>query len=528
MRRDRSGPSARATDGGPSVDSPAALATVAAVIDDSAIHEERLSSGDVRRRAIAGVATVGARGLVVRGLGLVGTVVLAHLLAPRDFGLIALGFTIVSVGGFLASGGFGAALIRQKQVPNRAELEAVLGLQLVVTLVLCVVVAAIGIPLGKAGAVAALMVLSLPIDATRGPSGIALERTLSYRPIMIAEISEMLAYNLFAVIAVVAGAGVWGVAGAVVVRAIVGAGLLLKLGPLGFVRPRLSWVRVRPILAFGMSFQAVQLVNLVRDQGINIVIAAVASFTVLGFWSMAWRLLQAIFLLFESLWKVSMPAMARLLDAGEAVKPVLERALLLSAVLTGFMVVPLAGTAHSLVPVLFGQKWGGTIDVLPWAALALVLNGPLSTVATGYFYAVNRPGVILRMVTIHSVVWFAVFVPLLPSMGAEAIGIGLLAAAISDLVVLGIPLYRSVGVSVLRVTLVPVVAAVVGSALGVIVSQRLGANLGGLLAALVCTEAAFIGLIFVAKRAALVDVVRLARRGLSGLVRVPEPAGSGA
>ena len=183
------------------------------------------------------------------------------------------------------------------------------------------------------------------------------------------------------------------------------------------MRPRLSWARVRPILAFGVSFQAVQLVNVARDQGVNVITAAVSGFTVLGFWTMAWRLLQSIFLVFESLWKVSMPAVARMLDAGEAVQPALERALLLAAVLTGLMVVPLAGTAHSLVPVVFGSNWSGTIDVLPWAALALVLNGPLSAVATGYFYAINRPSVLLRVVIAHSVAWFAVFVPLAAVLG---------------------------------------------------------------------------------------------------------------
>jgi O-antigen/teichoic acid export membrane protein len=498
------------------------------VKDDSAIHEERLSADAVRGRAVAGVATVGARGLLIRGLGLLGTIVLAHLLDPRDFGLIALGFTIVSIGGFLASGGFGAALIRQKDAPSREELEAVLGLQLIVTLIVCAAVAAIGIPLGKVGAIAALMVIALPLDATRGPTAIALERTLSYRPIMIAEVSEMLAYNVFAVAAVIAGAGVWGVAAAVVGRAIVGAVIFAKLGPLGFVRPRLSWTRVRPILGFGLSLQAVQFVNLVRDQGVNVVTAALAGFTVLGFWTMGWRLLQAIFLVFESLWKVSMPAVARMLDAGEAVKPSLERALLLAAVLTGLMVVPLAGTAHSLVPVIFGNKWSGTIDLLPWAALALILNGPLSAVATGYFYAINRPGVLLRVATAHSVVWFAVFIPLLPSMGAEAIGIGLVAAALTDLLMLGVPLYHASGVAVLKVTLVPIVAVAVGSALGAVVSDRLGPNVGGLIAALVCGETAFVGVIFLGKRGALFDVARLARRGFSGIVHVPGPVGSGA
>jgi O-antigen/teichoic acid export membrane protein len=495
------------------------------VSDDPAIHEERLSGHDVRRRAIAGVATVGLRGLLVRGISLLGTIVLARLLEPSDFGLLALGLTIVSIGGFLASGGFGAALIRRGRAPGREELQSVLGLQLLVTVGVCIVVAAVGIPLGKAGQVAALMVLSLPIDATRGPTSIALERTLTYRPIMFAEVSETVAYNVFSIAAVLAGAGVWGVAAAGTVRALVGATVLISLGPIGFVRPRLSWARVRPILAFGVQFQAVQFVNLVRDQGVNLVTAAVAGYTVLGFWSLAWRLLQAIFVLFESLWKVSMPAMARMLEAGEAVTPLLNRALLLSAVLTGLLTAPLAGAAHSLVPVLFGANWDGTIDIMPWAAAALIINGPLSTVATGYFYAVNRPGLILRMIVVHSVVWFAVFVPLLPSLGAEAIGIGLLAAALSDAVVMGVPLYRDSGVALVKVTYVPVLAMLASAGLGALVSERVGANVLGLVASVACTEAVFVAVIFVAKRAAFFDVARLARRGLSGLVRVPEPAG---
>jgi O-antigen/teichoic acid export membrane protein len=498
------------------------------VNDDSEIQEERLSGDDARRRAITGVATVGARGLLVRGLGLLGTVVLARLLAPSDFGLISLGFTIVIIGGFLASGGFGTALIRRLETPTREQLEAVMGVQIIVALAVCVLVAAAGIPFGgKAGAVATLMVLALPIDATRGPNAIALERTLTYRPIVVAEVLETLVYNFVAIGAVVAGAGVWGVAAAVVVRAIVGAFLLFKLGPLGFVWPRLSWTRLRPILGFGLSFQAVQMVNVVRDQGVNLITAAVASLTVLGFWTMAWRFLQAIFLLFESLWKVSMPAMARMLDAGEAVKPVLERTLLLAAVLTGLMVVPLAGTADALVPVLLGDGWDGTSAVLPWAALALILNGPLSTVAVGYFYAIDQPGVILRTVIVHTVVLFAVFVPLVSSMGAEAIGFGVLAAAASDLLLLGVPLYRESRVSVLRVTAVPILAVAIASAVGDVVTHSLSPNPGGLIAAIACTELVYVGLIFLAKRGALIDVLRLARRGLSGIVRAPEPAGMG-
>jgi hypothetical protein len=43
---------------------------------------------EVRRRAVAGAAMVTVRGAAIRAIGLAGTIVLARLLVPDDFGLV--------------------------------------------------------------------------------------------------------------------------------------------------------------------------------------------------------------------------------------------------------------------------------------------------------------------------------------------------------------------------------------------------------------------------------------------------------
>ena len=59
---------------------------------------------------------------------------------------------------------------------------------------------------------------------------------------------------------------------------------------------------------------------------------------------MAYRFIQIPFLLFESLWRITFPGMARLIEAGEDPRPVVERMLTRSAVLTGAIMCALVGS----------------------------------------------------------------------------------------------------------------------------------------------------------------------------------------
>ena len=82
---------------------------------------------------------------------MVGALVTARLLTPYDFGLVALGATVLAFGDFLDDGGVGPALIRRPEPPTKAELRALLAFQLALDILIVVVVGLVMLPFGRIG-----------------------------------------------------------------------------------------------------------------------------------------------------------------------------------------------------------------------------------------------------------------------------------------------------------------------------------------------------------------------------------------
>jgi O-antigen/teichoic acid export membrane protein len=413
--------------------------------DDRAL-DETLAAPEIRERAARGAMLLAGRGVLIRGLGFVGNVVLARLLLPSDFGLIAFGLTLWTVGSFLQDGGLGAYLIRRPEGPTRRDLQSLVGFQLAVTLVLCLVVGGLAPTLaGEAGAVTAVMVASLPLQAPRTANVIVLERRLSYGRVAVVELFEVLVYNGMAIGLVAGGLGVWGVAIAFVLRALAGTVLMAAVGPVGWVVPRMELARVRSWLGFGTRYQSVAVVQLLREQGLNMATVAVAGLGTLGIFALSMRLLQVITLLFESLWRVSYPAMAQLLRAGEEARPAVSRIATLTAVGAGLAVVAICGTAPALIPSVFGDDWRPVVDVLPWAGAGLMIAGPVSVACAGYLFAADAAGDVLRATILNALSALAVALTLLPLLDETALGVALLVASVLEAIVLARATARRTG-----------------------------------------------------------------------------------
>lgn len=493
--------------------------------DHSREPEGRLDASEVRRLAVSGAFVVGLRGLGIKALALVGNVFLTRLLVPRDFGVVAFGTTLIVFGTLLADGGLGAALIRRSEQPGRRELQALVALQLLVTGALAVVTAVAAQPFGEAGRVTSVMVLALPLTAFRTPGAILLQRELAFGPIVVVELFEALAYYGWAIATVASGWGVWGLATAAVIRSIAGTAVMARCSPIGLLTPALSWAGIRGIVSFGARYQAVGLVNVVRDEGLNVGTAAIGGLNVLGLWALASRVLQLPFLLFESLWRVSYPAMSRLVATGEDVRATIERTLRLVATATGGVLALLVGAGPSLVPVVFGPQWRDASDILPWASLGLMIGGPVSVAAAGYLYAIGDASTVLRGVLLHTLAWFAVAFPLLPHFGEVVLGVGWLAAGIVEALVLGRAISRRAKARVASLLLVPTSAAVFAAATGWIITSSMRPVLTTPVLGALVAEVAFLAFLMVVDRRMLLDVLAVARR--AARMRLPTPATRG-
>jgi O-antigen/teichoic acid export membrane protein len=482
---------------------------------DGPADQPQDASSDIRRKALASVAQVAGRDTIVKLVAVLGNVAFARLLSPKSFGTVAFGLAVLYFGQLLSDGGLGVGLIRRPEAPHLDDLRVLLGYQLVLTIVIAVVVATVAAPFGRVGLITAVMMPALPLLAFRVPSSIVFERDLNYGPLVRVEIAEQLSYYVWGITSVALGAGVWGLATASVVKALIGTIAMLRVSPVAKLTPAYAWQRLKPMLGFGVKFQAVQLVNAGGLQLLNFGVAGIGGIAVLGLWTMAWRLLQIPALLFGALWRVSYPAMAKLLAAGESERHLIERAVGLAAVGTGLIIVPATGALSPLIPAVLGHRWAPVADVLPVAFFALQASGPVSVATAGYLYAVGETTAILRAATVTSVVWPVVTFPLLPSLGVVSLGLGCMVSALVEIPLLARPAHRRSGARVLRPVLMPWLAASIGGGSGLVISRTVSHGIvAAVLGASVATCVYAIPL-FLFRR----DAVRTILRVVSNIVK---------
>lgn len=432
-----------------------------------------MSVAEVQRRAAGGAALVAGRTVVINLLALVGGVVLARLLTPEDFGVVAIGTTVATLGILLADGGIGAALIRGRADPERADLEALLATQLVIGVTVVAIAAAIAVLFGGNARVIPIMALAVPLTALRTPGLVMLERELSYRPLAVVEVTETVAYYAWGIVAVWAlDLGVWGLATAPLARALVGSvGTGLAAGQLT-LRPRPSWLRTRRLLGFGVRYQLHLGTAFLRDAGLVAATAQLAGTGGAGIWSMARRLLDVPIHLHQALARVSFPAMSRLLAAGGRPGPVLERATGTVGVGTAILTVGMGGAAPAFVPVLLGTQWADASAVVTLGSAALMVSLPVCVPANGFLWAVGEARLMLRVQVISAVVWLGVTLPLLPTLGATAVGLGWLVQSTIEVVIIGRAASRHAGVSLVRPWAGPVVSAAAGGAVALALASN--------------------------------------------------------
>jgi O-antigen/teichoic acid export membrane protein len=354
----------------------------------------------------------------------------------------------------------------------------------------------------------------LPLLAFRTPGAVLFERHLEFRPQVKVELAETLVYYAFAITAVLMGAGVWGLVFGLVVRAAFGSAVMTIIAPVGFIPPIWHSENLRRMLSFGAQYQGISAATLARDQGLNILTAALGSLTTLGLWSLLARVLQIPLVVLSSLRRVSYPGIARLMAAGEDIRPVVERTMALSCVISGTMAVALVGTGPALVPTLFGPRWNALIDVLPLAGCATLINGPVSVAALSFLLATGAVSVAFRSALLQAIGGLVTAAALLPVLQLRALGVSMIVMAVIDGTILGVAAYRRIGVNLLPILALHLTIAATASAIGWLIASQSMPHVVALCASGLAAEAVYATLLYVFTRSHVVDASRLGIRAV--------------
>ena len=493
-----------------------AASKLVSVTDPDPDHTPELTRAEVRTRASAGIFFRVSSGVLALLIGFFGNLVLARMLTPEDFGLVAIGATVILVASALAEGGLASGLIRRPDPPTRDELRTLSGIQLAFTLPASLVGALLASQLGTAGLVTAIMLCSVPLSAFQAPGRVILNRRLLYSRVAIVDLAASCAYYAWAITGAAIGYGVWAMATGTVVRALVSS-LAFAIGsPFGFITPTLHRAReFGEIIRFGLKFQAGWITVVVREQLLVATTAIIGGVATLGLWSLARRLIELPTTLLDSINTVTYPTMSHLLGRQDNPRPLIEKTTRYSAITLAVFLSAFAASSIGLVPFAFGEQWSEAAWAIPPACLGLAFAAPTGAGATGFLFASGVPGRYVWITIVYSSVWILTTAALLPFLGVAAVGTGWIAGGIVEAVLLDRVVHELSQARLLRQAAWPIVSGTLGGVAGLAVALPLSHPLlQGLAGGLVAT-AVTVAALGVSCREDLLDVVR----ALAGTMR---------
>jgi O-antigen/teichoic acid export membrane protein len=318
---------------------------------------------EVARRAIHSVLALGVRQIVAQGLNILGAIFLARLLTPAEFGIYAI---IVFIRGFLTAfsdAGLAASLIRQPVEPDEGDYRAIFTFQQMMVLgvavpfwLACPLIAHLyKLPVHDAW-VFRLVDLSLLCSSFQVIPSTKLERDLAFHKIAVIEISMAVVFNGVSVFLAYQGWGEMSFAWGLFLRSIIGAGLANAIRPwrIGW---RWDWERIREHMRFGIPYQGIAFISLMKDSIGPTLIAIFLGAAEMGYVNWAIMITYYPLLVLAVLQRVYLPAFARLQRNPESLSRAVEKVLLA----TNGIVAPAAlATLVFIRPItsfIFGEKW---------------------------------------------------------------------------------------------------------------------------------------------------------------------------
>ncbi len=391
---------------------------------------------DLRSRTIRGARILAVRGFALKLVGAFGTLALVRFLSPEDFGVVAFGLAFVAFAQVFTEGGLAAALIRSRDEPTLVELSTLRNVQVLLTGTLAALLLVLGTLTGRTLVITGLLMLAIPLGSLRVPAAILLEREVRYGPIAAAEVVGQLSYLLLSLGCAVAGLGPYALVVGALARAGLGSAYLLRARPVPVRFRCLDLQVVRTHLPYGLRLQLSNIATLGRDQGGNLLVAAVAGTSVLGVLTLARSLVQIPLQLVRGFYRVSFTAMSHLVRDGRGLDTAVRQVAATTLLPTALLCVGITAAAPAMLPILFGDTWRGAVPAVPWALAAVVLVAPLGVAAAGALQASDRVGRLTWSIVLSGAVTFVGIALLAPARGAEGAAVAGLIGSLVELLVL--------------------------------------------------------------------------------------------
>lgn len=383
-------------------------------------------------RAARGGAVTMAGQVVRIGIQVLSVVLLARLLDPHDYGLLAMVLAVIGVGEILRDFGLSSAAIQAPEL-SRGQRTNLFWINTALGAVLALAVLA-GAPLLAAlydeadvTPVARALAVTFLLNGMATQYRADLVRRMRFSALATSDLTAPAAALAVGVALALAGQGYWALVAQQVTQALV---LLVLLGSWAHWLPRLPdrTAPVGELLRFGRNLAATQVLGYVANNADSFVIGRRFGAGDLGLYNRGYQLLTTtLSQLRAPTTTVALPVLSRLSEDTERFAQYVRRGQQTLGYTLVVGVALVAGAAEPVVRVALGEQWLATAPVLRFLAIA----GAMQTLAYVGFWVYLARGLtadLFRYSTVTAVVKIACVV-LGSTWGITGVAAGIAVAA---------------------------------------------------------------------------------------------------
>jgi lipopolysaccharide exporter len=427
-----------------------------------------------------------------RCLGLVSTIILARLLVPADFGLVAMGTSIFAGLEIVSTFSFDLALI-QNQKAERKHYDTAWTFTVIFAFVNAMAMAALAIPVSEFFGEPRLVWVMYALALCALVSGfdnigvVAFQKDLElHKEFRLGMTKKLVGFGVTVIFAYLLRS-YWALIAGMFAGRVTAVALSYWLHP---YRPRFSLLASGELFHFSKWLLINNILIFVNNRGVDFVVGKVAGTQALGLYSVAYEIsnLPTTELVFP-ISRAVFPGYSKLAGDVAALRAAFLDVISLIAIITVPAGCGIGLVAEPLVFVVLGDKWVDSIalmQVLAIFGVVRALSGPTGSV----YLALAKPQLISYLHSIHILVAVPMLIWLMNKYSVLGAPWAILTAAAVSFPINYIWLMRALKLSFLHLAAAlwrPMVAAALMVAVGTwvqhqwLIPMRVGQSLAGLL-----------------------------------------------
>jgi O-antigen/teichoic acid export membrane protein len=357
------------------------------------------------RKIASGASWMVAIRLVDRSLGLVSTIILARLLVPEDFGLVAMGTAVLGLLELASAFGFDIALIRQATV-SRSHYDTawtfsvLLGAAIAAALIVLAYPAAALYDEPRVAGVVLVLAAAPLIQGLENIGVVAFRKEMNFRAEFVWQTGKRLIGLAVVLPLAFLMRNYWALIAGMVVGRIAGVLLSYAVHP---YRPRFAISARRELFGFSKWVIAATGLEFLLRRSADVVIGRALGPASLGIYNIAVEISSLPTTeLVAPVNRAAYPAYARMAHDRAALRRSYLDVVAMVALLATPAAVLLAALAQPLVALLLGERWLAAVPLIQILAFLGVVKFAYTN-AYAVFLAIGKPDYQVRLNAVHLV-----------------------------------------------------------------------------------------------------------------------------